>query len=116
MVAGVESIIHNATPTIVKMMPATGASGIIGQMIISIKLKMQLTTIMRVPVIRRTRREKKPIMRETSRSINIWNLRSREAPAEAVSAEIWRKGLNKVRMRDPMEKKSVMLAREVFSF
>ena len=85
---GIENVVHNAIPMTVKTMPATGARGIMGQRMTSTRLKMQLMTIMRVPVISRTRREKKPMMRETRRSMNMWNLRSREASAEAVSAEI----------------------------
>ena len=89
-VARIVRVVHRATPMIVRMMPAMGIRGMIGQRMMRSKLQMPPSAIMRVPVISKIRREKKPIILETRRSINIWNLRSRDALAEADSADIWR--------------------------
>lgn len=95
-----------------RIMPTTGRNGIIGQRIIRIKLTMPPKMIIMVPVNNNTKREKKPTTRETRRSMNMWNLRSSEALDEADSAEIWRKGLNKVRIKESIEKKSVIPERK----
>lgn len=102
---------HKVTPITARMTPAIGKNGITGQRMMRNKLKTP-PRIMRIrPTSNRIRREKKPTQRETSRSINIWNLRSREESDWAEAAEIWRKGLKRVRRSEPMEKKSMMLMR-----
>jgi hypothetical protein len=85
---GVKGIVHMVTPAIVMITPANGRSGMNGQRRISRRLNALLARMITVPVISSTKREKNPMMRETSRSINMWNLRSREELAPAVSAEI----------------------------
>ena len=72
----------------VRMMPTTGRSGMKGQRMIKTRLMMPPSIIIRVPAISRKRRVKKPTMRETRRSINMWNLSSRDELALAVAAEI----------------------------
>ena len=72
------------------MMPVIGKNGIIGQRIIKIRLSAPTRIMMIVPAKSKIRREMKPIKRETNRSKNIWNLRSKEAVPEAEPAEIWR--------------------------
>ena len=94
-----------------RTMPTMGAKGIRGQSKMRARLKMPPKTMMTAPMMRRINLEKKPMMRETRRSMNIWNLRSREESALAEAAEIWRKGWKRVRIRESMEKKSVILAR-----
>ena len=89
-VVGIKRIFHSVNPVIVIIMPTIGSKGINGHRIISIKLKIPPKIIIRVPAMSRKRREKKPIMRETSLSKNIWNLMSREAEPEAAPAEICR--------------------------
>ena len=81
------------------------------------KLKIPPIRMMIKPTTRRIRREKKPTMRETRRSMKVWNFKSREASELAVSADICRKGLNKVRIKEFIEKKSVILEklRRIFS-
>ena len=87
-----------------------------GQRIISKRPRIPLTTMINKPMTRRMRREEKPIIREIKRSINIWNFKSSEASVPAVSAEIWRNGLNKVRIKESIEKKSVMLEKPIRIF
>ena len=89
-VVGVERIFHSANPVIVITIPAIGSKGINGHKTISAKLKMPPIMMIRVPAISRKRREKNPIIRETSLSKNIWNLTSREAEPEAAPAKICR--------------------------
>ena len=91
-ILGVEGIFHSETPMTVRTMPAMGAKGMMGQRMMRMRQRMPPVIIIMVPVMSRVRREKKPTMRETRRSMNMWNLRSREDSALAVSAEIWRKG------------------------
>lgn len=67
----VESTAHRVTPIMVKIIPTTGKSGIIGQRMIRIRLIIPPTIIMRMPVRSKTRREKKPTMREIRRSRNM---------------------------------------------
>lgn len=78
------------TPMIVRMMPAIGRSGMKGQRIMRTRLIMAPTMMSRLPAKRSINREQNPTKRETRRSKNIWNLRSMEELALAVSAEIWR--------------------------
>ena len=70
-VVRIERIVHRATPMIVRTMPAMGIRGMIGQRMMRSRLQMPPSVIMRVPVISRIRREKKPIILETRRSMNI---------------------------------------------
>lgn len=107
----VKGVFHSVIPVIVKTMPIMGTSGIIGQSIMRIILRMLSIMIIMVPVVKRISREKKPTIREMRRSINIWNRISREACALELEADIWRNGLNNVRIRESMEKKSVMFER-----
>ena len=95
------------------MTPIMGSMGMMGQRMIRTRLQIPPTMMMKVPAISRIRREKKPTTRETSLSMNMWNLASREADVAAVSAEIWRKGLKSVRSKELMEKKSVIVVRAV---
>ena len=88
VIVGVKGIIHRVTPIMARMMPTIGARGITGHRMISARLMMPPMMIMRVPAISSNNREKKPMMRETRRSINMWNLRSREELAAAELAEI----------------------------
>lgn len=67
-------------------------------------------------MINKIKREKNPTTRETRRSINIWNFKSKEDSALAESAEIWRNGLKRVRIKESIEKKSVILERKPRSF
>ena len=94
---------------IVRITPAMGVRGMSGQRIIRTRLMVPPRIIRIQPVMSKMSREKKPTMRETRRSTNICHLRSREESAAAESAEIWRKGLKRVRMREFIEKKSVRL-------
>ena len=87
-IVGIESVIHRLTPTMVRTMPAIGTRGISGQRIMRARLKIPPTIIMMQPTMRRISLEKKPTIRETRRSINMWNLRSREESAPAEAAEI----------------------------
>ena len=68
---GVEGIVHMVTPAIVMITPAKGRSGMNGQRRISRRLNALLARMITVPVISNTKREKNPMMRETSRSINM---------------------------------------------
>ena len=83
-------------------------SGTIGQSKTRAKLQIAPVIMMIVPAIKRKRREKNPMKREISLSKNMCILSSREESALAVSAEIWRNGLNKVRISEFMEKKSTI--------
>ena len=70
-IEGVVSIVHTPTPMIHKIMPIMGAKGIIGQRMRRARLTIPPIIMMIVPVMSRINLEKKPIMRETRRSINI---------------------------------------------
>ena len=107
---------HRVTPITVRTIPTIGRKGTNGQMIISTMLKIPPSKMRIRPAVSKIRREKKPTQRETRRSMNIWNLRSSEEPTLADSAEIWRKGLKRVRRSEPIEKKSMMLVRWVRIF
>ena len=113
-VFGVKGIIHRVTPITLRIIPAMGARGMKGHRIRRMRLRVPPRVITIIPVRIRMSREKKPIIREMRRSINMWNLRSRDAPSLADSAEIWRKGLKRVRSSDPMEKKSVILVKKLW--
>ncbi len=76
---------------------------------IRMRLRIPPTRMIIKPTTSRTRREKKPTIREMRRSMKVWNFKSREASELAVSADICRKGLNKVRIKEFIEKKSVIL-------
>ena len=67
----IERVCHSVNPVIDKIMPAIGRSGKNGQRIIRSKLKMPPMIIITVPAIRSTRREKNPMIRETSLSKNM---------------------------------------------
>lgn len=87
---GVETVVHKINPIMLKIIPMMGNRGMKGQRSSSRKLNRLPRRIRQEPMIRITRREMKPIRRETRRSKNMWNLMSREADLLAVSAEIWR--------------------------
>lgn len=78
------------SPVVLKIIPTMGSRGIKGQSIINIRLKTLPIMMINVPASNKTRREIKPMKRDTSRSINMWNLISSEAVLEADAAEIWR--------------------------
>ena len=73
------------------------------------RLRLPPKIMRMLPVSNKMRRVEKPTRREIRRSMNIWNLRSSEAEPEAVSAEIWRYGLKRVRIKEDIEKKSARL-------
>jgi hypothetical protein len=91
-------------PITVIIIPATGNSGKIGQSIIKTTVSTLIIAIMSIPVRSKIMRLKKPMMRETSRSVNMWNFNSSDDCREALSADIWRNGLNKVRINESIEK------------
>ena len=68
---GVEGIFHRKAPVMVRIMPARGARGITGQRTMRTRLRMAPSRIMIVPARSKVRREKKPTMRETRRSMNM---------------------------------------------
>lgn len=68
---GIKSDAHRVTPMTVKIMPATGRSGIKGQRRMRIRLRMLPNRIIIIPARSKVRREKKPTMRETKRSRNM---------------------------------------------
>ena len=86
----IKRIFHMVSPVVLKIIPTMGSRGIKGQSIISIRLKILPIMMINVPASNKTRREIKPMKRDTSRSINMWNLISSEAVLEADAAEIWR--------------------------
>jgi len=69
-----------------------------------------------VPDIKSIKREKKPMIREMRRSMNIWNLISKADCVLELEADIWRYGLNNVRIKESIEKKSVMSRRRDLFF
>lgn len=71
-----------------KMIPTIGIIGMSGQRIMRIPQRIPPIIIIMVPIIKRRIREKKPTIRETSRSINICILSCIEELAEAAPAEI----------------------------
>ena len=86
----VERVFHIITPMMVKMIPAIGSNGIIGQRMINMRLTMPPIIITNVPARSKIKRETNPTQREIKRSMNMRNLTSSEEVPEAVSAEIWR--------------------------
>ena len=68
---GIKSDAHRVTPMTVKIMPATGRSGIKGQRRMRMRLRTPPNMIIIIPTRSKVRREKKPTMRETKRSKNM---------------------------------------------
>lgn len=87
---GIKGIFHMSTPAMARIMPTMGSKGIKGQRIINIKQAIPPTIMMSAPAKRRINLDMKPMKRDISRSMNMWNLTSNEAVPEADSAEIWR--------------------------
>ena len=70
-VVGIERIFHRVTPATLRIIPATGSSGIKGQTIIRLKLIMPINNMIMQPTKSKINLDVKPIKRETSLSKNM---------------------------------------------
>ena len=100
-------------PIMLRTMPAIGNNGTTGHIAMRIRLNTPPSIIVTVPAINRINLERKPTMRDINLSIIKRNFTSRDEELDADSADIWRKGLKRVRTSEPMEKKSIILERAV---